>query len=600
MAILAFAISEAKAYDRDTHFYGTYAMARYAGIGREIATKMALSAQWMDEAYISDPASALLVPEAGIKKRRLLHFPSSRVVGQLSAKAQLSIFGFDQAETFRRQLMEKLLETVGYKGQLQNVSFFTETEEDHPLASEMIMEGLKTGNLMLASAGLHTLEDSFAHAGTPAEIGHAAFWHWPDRPFASAEKYRRMVRTVFPAIVAIRSLLPTSALDCGVRLHPSVSLFAGANCQAPADQLAREFLAQDEIQNAVFRDYLKDPRYVKQALATFFERARASNYVHLSAGQAEGLIAGLDIDGSQDAYAALEQAFSRLFEMGDPLRGPSVVDLPFILSDMGRLLPDAKVSLAEYVASYGAADGSGGLGRISRILARQLLKWEVPEPLGESHRMEIEDDAGSLRALEMKLRVEAMRGATGRMFGDDILFVENSTKGEQGFYQEVRMIQTSEDKRNLGTGVLATFSLAEKNAWDRMIFHYLFPHLPDSLLPVVVDQTIEMKAQLGALASYYRRLSAIRASDETWAVKKYREATLARDFFGTLRDSKAFLTQAAARLKPFANDFLDDVANAHATAAADNFFYRNEILLADYRTKGVVRPFLRKGTWYLF
>ena len=46
--------SAAKAYDEDTHFYGTYAMARYAGINHEVASRIATTAEWMDESNLSD------------------------------------------------------------------------------------------------------------------------------------------------------------------------------------------------------------------------------------------------------------------------------------------------------------------------------------------------------------------------------------------------------------------------------------------------------------------------------------------------------------------------------------------------------------------
>ena len=62
---------QAKAYDEDTHFYATYAMARYSGIRHEVAAQIALSAQWMDGSYISDPTSLIFMPITGIKTRRL-------------------------------------------------------------------------------------------------------------------------------------------------------------------------------------------------------------------------------------------------------------------------------------------------------------------------------------------------------------------------------------------------------------------------------------------------------------------------------------------------------------------------------------------------
>ena len=167
----------AHAYDVDTHFYATYAMARYAGIRHEVAARIAIGAQWMDESYVSDPTSMILMPLTGVKKRRLLHFPSSRALGSMQASTQIRILGFDQMTFIETWVGAMLTKYAEYEGRLSELALSTETVEDHDFGSELFMEGLKAGNLMMASAGLHVLEDSFAHAGTAAEEGHVRTWH---------------------------------------------------------------------------------------------------------------------------------------------------------------------------------------------------------------------------------------------------------------------------------------------------------------------------------------------------------------------------------------------------------------------------------------
>lgn len=109
----------------------------------------------MDESYISDPLTMILLPDVGIKKRRLLHFPGSRLASKMT---------------------QNTLPLLTDPSSGTKLKIFTETEADHEFASELFTEGLMEGNLMKASAGLHTLQDSFAHAGTIAELGHAHFW----------------------------------------------------------------------------------------------------------------------------------------------------------------------------------------------------------------------------------------------------------------------------------------------------------------------------------------------------------------------------------------------------------------------------------------
>ena len=141
------------AYDEDTHFYSTYAMARHAGIKHEVAEKIALSAQWMDESFLSDPTSMMVLPITGIHKRRLLHFPSLRRGGSLSAAAQQKVLGFDNFEKTHLALINWAIKFLGYEGdaqQLQTLNLWTATEADDPFASELFMEGLKEGDLMKA------------------------------------------------------------------------------------------------------------------------------------------------------------------------------------------------------------------------------------------------------------------------------------------------------------------------------------------------------------------------------------------------------------------------------------------------------------------
>src|SRR4051812_29813945 len=117
-----------QAYDVDTHFYSTYAMARYAGIRHEAAEKIALATQWMDESYISDPTSMIVLPVTGVRKRRLLHFPSQRKGTQLSSQAQQKVLGFEKFELAHSGLIKVLIDLLGYEGdseQLKALNLWT-------------------------------------------------------------------------------------------------------------------------------------------------------------------------------------------------------------------------------------------------------------------------------------------------------------------------------------------------------------------------------------------------------------------------------------------------------------------------------------------
>lgn len=434
-SVLFLSTLTAKAYDVDTHFYGTYSLARFAGIRHEIAVKIATGAQWMDESYISDPLSMIILPDVGVKKRRLLHFPGSRMANKLT---------IDTLPTF-------LDPSSGIK-----LKTFTETEADHEFATEMFTEGLMEGNLMKASTGLHTLEDSFAHAGTIAELGHAHFWHTPDRPYideASVEKYFKMCRSVLKAMVAIRSLLPNSAIDTSVKFSSDA-----ANYQLDGDQLADIYTQLPDVKKAVSRKILNDPAFVQFALNDVFKRARKAEYLQ------NGYESYLNsFNAGEDTYQAASSVAKSL--------PPAMINIESILKDTGR------TSLsADYIISM------GGMSEFVSRVIRDLLVGIVPRPLDVYHRFEKEED-GPIWIKEMELRVGNMRALIKRLYNRDIYFVANNTNNMKGYLSEMTLEQTANPlyPRSNGVTEYVTYSLNEKNQFNQQIFSFLFPKVATHL-----------------------------------------------------------------------------------------------------------------------
>lgn len=426
----------AHSYDLDTHFYGTYVKARFAGIRHEVALKIATATQWMDESYISDPVSMILLPDVGIKKRRLLHFPASRLASKLTIS----------------QLPSFLDPSSGVK-----LKTFTETEADHEFATEMFTEGLREGNLMKVAAGLHTLQDSFAHAGTISELGHAHFWHHPDRPFVdmqSVEKYFKMSRSVLRAMVAIRTLLPASAVDMNLKYGDI------PNYQLNGDRLADIYENLPDVRATVSRQILKDPRYVRFALENVFKRANQVKYV---ANGYEPYLNNFTV--GQDTYEAAASVVKSL--------PPQMIDLRTVMKDTGY---PAELS-SEYILSM------GGLSTFLNRAVMNLLSGIVPRPLDAYHRFEKEED-GPIWIKELDLRVANMRAMVHRMFQRDIFFVANNTNNERGFLKEMTQDPIANPRfprRQNPNTQLVTYDLNEKKEFNTMVFAFLFPKTSDYL-----------------------------------------------------------------------------------------------------------------------
>lgn len=425
---------QSQAYDVDTHFYGTYSLARFAGIRHEVAAKIATAAQWMDESYISDPLSMIILADVGIKKRRLLHFPGSRVANKLTVSTLPTI----------------LDPSSGVK-----LKTFTETEADHEFATEMFTEGLMEGNLMKAATGLHTLEDSFAHAGTIAELGHAHFWHHPDRPYvdeASVEKYFLMSRSVLKAMVAIRSLLPMSGIDTSIKFSPE-----NPNYKLNGDQLADIYTQLPDVRKAISRKILNEPEFVDFALNNVFARALKANY--LNNGYQSYL---KNYKPGDDAYQAGESVFKSL--------PPQMINISEIYKDNGRHPnPDA-----DYILSMA--------GNLTTKVIRDLFTGIVPQPLNVYHRFEKEED-GPIWIKELDLRVGNMRALIKRLYNTDVYFVANNTNNEAGYIQELTLQPQAKPVLPQPNGVsdYITYTLKEKNQFNQSIFRFLFPKLSEKI-----------------------------------------------------------------------------------------------------------------------
>ena len=424
----------AYSYDVDTHFYGTYSMARFAGIRHEIALKIATGTQWMDESYISDPLSMIILPDVGIKKRRLLHFPGSRIANKLTISKLPTILDPSSGIQLRA---------------------FTETEADHEFATEMFTEGLMQGDLMKASTGLHTLEDSFAHAGTIAELGHAHFWHHPDRPYVdneSVEKYFKMTRSVLRAMVAIRALLPMSGVDTDVKFSDV------PNYTLNGDQLADIYSTIPIVRKAISRKILNDPNFVKFAVDNVFGRAQRAAYIKPGyQGYLNNFTPG------QDSYQAAGSVAKSL--------PPEMINVAGIMKDTGHA-----TMTPEYVISM------GGLGELLSKVVNDLLTGIVPRPMDVYHRFEKEED-GPVWIKEQDLRIANMRSLIFELYKKDVYFVANNTATEDGYLQELANNPAANPipKKSNGSTEYATFSLAEKRRFDDMIFIFLFPQLSASM-----------------------------------------------------------------------------------------------------------------------
>jgi hypothetical protein len=333
LLLLAIPLS-ASAYDIDVHFYQTYSMARYAGLRHEAAALIAASAQWPDETVV------VASPFWEFKSRRLFHFPC-----------------FTKAIALEDNRMGEKTDKDDplAKAKAEHVDW-CETEHDHPMAYLLMYEGMchdcdpktnKTvpdalkGDLLKAATALHTIEDSYAHEGTPAEVGHAAYGHWPDRaynPDGSVDKFYEMVGSAMYGIYALREVLggkdgkfcdksvrdPSPAVSASVRERP--------NCERSAVDLAKGYRALPLLKRTIERNILIDPAYVEPVIGWALTKMQDVSHSETSGRLQFWMNPSFDVmkwlyrqddvvammrSGKSDVYAVMKVAFPRLYKL-DP------------------------------------------------------------------------------------------------------------------------------------------------------------------------------------------------------------------------------------------------------------------------------------------
>jgi hypothetical protein len=526
--VLIFALPSL-AYDIDTHFYGTYSMARFSGIRHEVALKIASGTQWMDEAYISEPLSMIFLPMTGVKKRRLLHFPGTR---------QASKMTIDTLTNF-------LEPSTGVP-----LKVFTKTEEDHEFASEMLTEGLMEGNLMKASVGLHTLEDSYAHAGTISELGHAHFWHHPDRPFineVSVSKYFHMCRSVLRAMVAIRSLLPMSAVDLNTRFGDK------PNYQLNGDQLADIYEIIPDVRAVISRKILNEPQFVRFALDTVYKIANKVNYV--GNGYDKYLT---NFSSGQDTYeAAISVAKSF---------PPGMVDINAVMKDNG---------LQESISEDYLLAAGGGLELLSKVIRRILNDGYIPLPLNDyNNRFEKESD-GPIWVKEIDLRVANMRGLIYKLYNKDIYFVPNNTSDRRGFIKEINQAKEAEPvmPQPSPTVEYTTYNGKEKVQFNLMIFSFIFPKLYEYV-----------KNDLGTLVKLIQYADIAMLRDKSFMTKISEGSDLG---IGPAQAARMIIHAPQALKIGF-----DDIKTSHIIPHSKNRFYVVPSLLKKMIDEKVYKPLM--------
>lgn len=252
--LVFFVVSNAQAYESDTHLRMSYILARAAGLSDSVAKYLSIGNQYVDETALT---SAVLLSS----QRQLYHFHGD------AASIRSSGHG----------LPGGLLSAM-FKAKLALA------ERNHALGSVFLYHGLVQGDLQLFSAGTHTKMDTFGHAGYSSLLGHAVDGHSPDRAFLFPKKYEDMIREMMATYVALKGVLPqepeyidnAGALkylnEIAEQTHYARKLTA-EDMSNPVT-IATVLLADAELQSIYREDIYKKYEYKKLALERVYQSFR--------------------------------------------------------------------------------------------------------------------------------------------------------------------------------------------------------------------------------------------------------------------------------------------------------------------------------------
>ena len=383
-AVLVFLTSAAHAYDKDTHFYEMYLLARYAGINHDVSLELATFNQYIDNSLLTTPFQVFPLFD-GIRRRRMFHFPSN----------------FVSRYTYNRKV----------KSHGIPLTFLDQTQPDSPVAHEMIYTGLKHGNFMLTAAGLHVLMDSYGHSPFAPAIGHASEGHAPDRPYQYPEKHSAMTKTLFKSLVVIRSALPESAIDRSFRDGEGP-----AHSELNAQSLFEKYEANEKIQKAMKTDILRDPRYVREVVAYIIREGVRHEVFNQTFNTVQFLEKYDAFNGKYTAEELVYMVVQKLFEMSDSDRNPI-------------LNPEKifKVYMADFYLSLGSFHRLSPEDReqFMKEFARRLVAHIVPTPLNKDQPVLYEYE-GAPRELEMRLRLGDRQNLIFELTGKAITYSEKN------------------------------------------------------------------------------------------------------------------------------------------------------------------------------
>jgi hypothetical protein len=441
------AIGTAQAYDTDTHFYETYMMARYVGIGHDVALHLATFNEFVDNNAMTSPMNPLIL--TGERMRRLFHFPVP--------------------------LMDRYSYGSGSKQFGVKVNSLDTAQENSPMGNELVWTGLKKGDMDMVGAGLHVLMDTYGHSDYSPSLGHLYQGHGPDRSFQYYEKHQRMSKTLINVLSLIRKTLPESALDKNYRDGEGP-----AHIELDGAALFEKYNKNEKIQSLIKRNTLRDPRYTRYVVDFMIREAKARKIfapefdpqkilddqaLWATNPTVDEVITGL----AHTALTAPKAEREKLVNM------KTVTE--WVMKDFGRNEAKFDRMTEDEKAAFTAE------------FARRIFSHIVPKEISKNHPVMFEYDHG-IRKAEMLVRISDRQALIEEMYGTRVAFTDKvydkaakeitkavlggKTFDGAGEIEQMEMRVTQMENLNLAQSTVGTPTSKQRRAWKWKMFKYIY------------------------------------------------------------------------------------------------------------------------------
>ncbi|MGZ3775019.1 MAG: hypothetical protein ACXVCY_14110 [Pseudobdellovibrionaceae bacterium] len=291
----------ARAYELPEHFYASYIQARCVGMAHKDALVYAVSAQKIDDKFLTSPMWTDLA-------RLIWHFSGSPRVSDSNPHGTASLIDTVKRAAIRLARLDKKLQ------QLEAVA-----TKDHAIPHYLVSRAMETKDPIALGFAGHTRQDNGgAHVGHSSGVGHPIHGHDVDNTASRPDIWEETVDMTFESLVQAAHLIPEAEKDYEGAL-------AFLNSDVPRDQwltkedlsdphkVSQRLLSKEDYQRLYRTQVKHTASYKKVALSRIFNAYKKLGAIN----NVEAIQAIIPENLMMDPYISVKDVLMAIFLASD-------------------------------------------------------------------------------------------------------------------------------------------------------------------------------------------------------------------------------------------------------------------------------------------